>query len=71
VLPATAFGNVIVAFLSRFWLHEAISLERWAGIVLITLGVSFVAQGPSLTQHPAPIAEEALPEETVVTGGQR
>jgi drug/metabolite transporter (DMT)-like permease len=71
VLPATAFGNVIVALLSRFWLHEAISVERWAGIVLITLGVSFVAQGPSLTQHPAPIAEESLPEETVATGGQR
>ena len=53
VLPATAFGNVIVALLARFWLHEPISLERWAGIVLITLGVSFVAQGPSLTQRPA------------------
>ena len=53
VLPATAFGNVIVALLSRFWLHEPISLERWAGIVLITLGVSFVAQGPSLTERPA------------------
>ena len=58
VLPATAFGNVIVALLSRFWLHEAISIERWAGIVLITLGVGFVAQGPSLTQHPAPVHEE-------------
>jgi len=53
VLPATAFGNVIVALLSRFWLHEAISLERWAGIVLITLGVGFVARGPSLTERPA------------------
>jgi len=53
VLPATAFGNVIVAILSRFWLHEAISLERWGGIVLITLGVGFVAQGPSRTE-PAP-----------------
>jgi drug/metabolite transporter (DMT)-like permease len=53
VLPATAFGNVIVAFLARFWLREPISLERWAGIVLITLGVSFVAQGPSLTVRPA------------------
>ncbi len=53
VLPATAFGNVIVALLARFWLHEPISLERWAGIVLITLGVSFVAQGPSLTERPA------------------
>jgi len=53
VLPATAFGNVIVAFLARFWLHEPISLERWAGIALITIGVSFVAQGPSLTVRPA------------------
>jgi drug/metabolite transporter (DMT)-like permease len=57
VLPATAFGNVIVALLSRFWLHEAISLERWTGIVLITLGVGFIAQGPSLTERPAPVAE--------------
>jgi drug/metabolite transporter (DMT)-like permease len=53
VLPATALGNVIVALLSRFWLHEPISLERWAGIVLITIGVGFVAQGPSLTERPA------------------
>jgi drug/metabolite transporter (DMT)-like permease len=53
VLPATAFGNVIVAIFARFWLHEAISLERWAGIALITIGVGFVAQGPSLTERPA------------------
>jgi drug/metabolite transporter (DMT)-like permease len=53
VLPATGLGNVVVALLSRFWLHEAISLERWAGIVLITLGVGFVAQGPSLTERRA------------------
>ena len=65
VLPATALGNVIVALLSRFWLHEAISFERWAGIVLITLGVGFVAQGPSLTERPAP--EESVAKE-VATG---
>jgi drug/metabolite transporter (DMT)-like permease len=53
VLPATAFGNVIVALFARFWLHESISLERWAGIVLITVGVGFVANGPSLTERPA------------------
>ena len=63
VLPATAFGNVIVALLSRFWLHEAISLERWAGIVLITLGVGFVAQGPSLTERPASVAELRRPSQ--------
>jgi drug/metabolite transporter (DMT)-like permease len=50
VLPATAFGNVIVALLARFWLNEPISLERWTGIALITLGVSFVAQGPARTE---------------------
>lgn len=50
VLPATAFGNVIVALLSRFWLHESISPARWAGIALITLGVGFVAHGPSRTE---------------------
>jgi drug/metabolite transporter (DMT)-like permease len=56
VLPATAFGNVIVALLSRYWLHETISFERWSGIILITLGVGFVAQGPSTTTRPASVA---------------
>jgi drug/metabolite transporter (DMT)-like permease len=65
VLPATAFGNVIVALFARFWLHETISLERWTGIALITLGVSFVAQGPSLTHRPAPVEDELPVEETV------
>ncbi len=50
VLPTTAFGYVLIALLGRFWLHEEISLYRWAGILLITLGVGFVAQGPSLTE---------------------
>ncbi|MGB7546121.1 MAG: EamA family transporter [Terracidiphilus sp.] len=63
VLPATAFGNVIVALLARFWLQEPISLQRWAGIVLITVGVGFVAHGPSLTERPVP--EVALEEEQV------
>jgi drug/metabolite transporter (DMT)-like permease len=53
VLPATAFGNVIVALFARFWLNEPISMQRWAGIALITIGVGFVAQGPSLTERPA------------------
>jgi drug/metabolite transporter (DMT)-like permease len=59
VLPATAFGNVIVALLSRYWLQETVSMERWAGIALITLGVGFVAQGPSRTETAAPCAGEA------------
>jgi drug/metabolite transporter (DMT)-like permease len=49
VLPATSLGYVGVAFLSRFWLHEQISAERWLGIALITAGVGFVTQGPAYT----------------------
>ncbi len=51
VLPASAFGNVIIELLSRFWLHETISLERWFGVLLITVGVGFVAQGPATTER--------------------
>jgi drug/metabolite transporter (DMT)-like permease len=52
VLPTTAFGYVLIALIGRFWLHEEISVYRWAGILLITLGVGFVAHGPSLTETP-------------------
>ena len=51
VLPSTAFGYVVVALLSKYWLHEHLSLYRWAGIVLIVCAVGFVAGGPSLTEH--------------------
>ncbi len=56
VLPTTSIGNVIIAVLSRFWLHEQISLSRWLGIVLITLGVGFVANGKSYTEQPGACA---------------
>jgi Predicted membrane protein len=52
VMPATAFGYVVVALLSRFWLHEQLSVYRWAGIVLIVCAVGFVAGGPSRTENP-------------------
>jgi drug/metabolite transporter (DMT)-like permease len=56
VLPATSVGYIGMALLARFFLHEEISLFRWAGILLIALGVGFVARGPSLTVEPSPAA---------------
>ena len=53
VMPATASGYVVVALLSRFWLHEHLSIYRWAGILLIVCAVGFVAGGPSRTEHPS------------------
>ena len=52
VLPATSFSYVVVAIVSHLWLHEHISVSRWAGILLIVGGVGFVSQGPALTEHP-------------------
>ena len=60
VLPATGFGYVIIALLSKFWLQETISPARWIGILLITLGVGFVTQGPSYTNHTHPDPREAV-----------
>jgi len=62
VMPAAGIGNVVLALLARFWLHEPISLQRWAGIVLITVGVGFVAQGPSLTERPAQTEAQEQPQ---------
>ena len=60
VLPATSFGYVIIALLSKFWLHEIITPSRWVGILLITLGVGFVTRGPSYTHHENELPPEPL-----------
>jgi len=58
VMPATALAYVMTALLSRFWLHEHLSLSRWSGIALIVCAVGFVAGGPSRTDtgEPSPLA---------------
>ena len=52
VLPATAFSYVLLALLSKYFLHENVSAFRWAGILLISCGVGWVTRGPELTRHP-------------------
>jgi len=71
VLPTTAFGYVVIALLSHFWLHEYISPYRWAGILLITLGVGFVTRGPSLTERPAALATDDDPAVEIEEGQLR
>lgn len=53
VLPASSLGYVVIALLSKFWLHEQLSLYRWLGILFITAGVGFVTRGPAFTEHAA------------------
>ena len=45
VLPVTSVGYVLVAIIGRVFLHESISVTRWAGIVLIMAGVALVSGG--------------------------
>jgi drug/metabolite transporter (DMT)-like permease len=58
VLPATAFGYVVLALLSKFFLHEQISASRWVGILLISAGVGFVAGGPTQTTRVDDVSEK-------------
>lgn len=59
VMPATAFGNVVIALISRFMLHEHLSLSRWFGVLLLTSAVGFVANSPARTDRDAPASPVA------------
>lgn len=44
VLPVTSIGYALVALAGRVFLHEFVSLSRWAGILLIVSGVFLVGR---------------------------
>ncbi len=48
VLPVTASGYVISTLLGRLVLHEQVSLSRWMGAILISVGSALVASSPSV-----------------------
>ena len=70
VLPATSLSYVLLTLGARFWLHEHVSLSRWLGVLLISLGVGFVTQGPALTHRPR-TAGSRPSAEPVATEGQQ
>jgi uncharacterized membrane protein len=49
VLPVTAAGYVVSTLLGQLLLHETVSLERWIGVILITIGTAAVASTPRIT----------------------
>lgn len=44
VMPAGAFGYALLTVLAVIFLHEAVSWRRWAGVLLICVGVLLVGQ---------------------------
>ncbi len=49
VVPFTATSYIITALLSKFILHEPVNLDRWLGVVLISIGVLLVSRTPQAT----------------------
>lgn len=43
-LPMQALNYVLVAFLSQYYLGEVVSPMRWAGIVLVCVGVMMITK---------------------------
>jgi len=60
VLPATSISFILLTLVAKFILHEDISLARWLGVLLISIGVGVVTQGPALTHPAKPQKSECL-----------
>lgn len=43
-LPMQALNYILVAFLSQYLLHEVVSPMRWAGTVLVAVGVIMITK---------------------------
>src|SRR5215471_17348190 len=54
VLPVTAFGYAVTAFLSWRLLGEPVSLTRWIGTIIICFGVAIVSRTEQRTTGPEP-----------------
>ena len=54
VLPVTASAYVLIAIAGHFLLHDHISVARWIGIVVITLGVILAEETPVRTTEGPP-----------------
>jgi len=64
VLPLTTLGMVFTTLAARWILHEQVSYVRWAGVLLIVIGSTFVtvseqAKKTSGSLSPTPIAPVA------------
>ena len=71
VLPATSLGYVLLALIAKFILHEQVTFLRWIGILLIAVGVTFVASGPELTHAHSPASEPQAEPELAASRGER
>jgi drug/metabolite transporter (DMT)-like permease len=62
VMPLTAMSFIFVALMAKFILNEDISVYRWAGTILIVIGIAFVvfdeSGDKSIKSLDAPVHQE-------------
>ena len=63
VLPASSFGYVLNVALAHYVLLEPVSISRWFGTMLISIGVVLVSL--TGTQSTELVKEEAIPQSGV------
>ena len=51
VLPVTAVGYVLNAWMGAAFLHEHVSAKRWAGVFLIVAGAALTGLGQARTER--------------------
>jgi drug/metabolite transporter (DMT)-like permease len=67
-LPMQALNYVLVAVLAKYYLNEQVSPMRWAGIVLVSIGVMMITRS-STAETPKTSALNEVPHSTSTTGG--
>jgi uncharacterized membrane protein len=55
VMPVGAFGYAVNAMLAVVFLHENVSIHRWAGVIVICVGVLLVGQTKPTTVSNPPV----------------
>jgi uncharacterized membrane protein len=59
VLPVTAIGYVLAAFMGKTFLHETVTAQRWTGTVLIVIGAALVGSTSETTTERQATGEQA------------
>jgi drug/metabolite transporter (DMT)-like permease len=67
-LPMQALNYVLVAVLAKYYLHEQVSPLRWAGIILVSIGVMMITRS-STTETPTASAIVEQTHTSSSTGG--
>ncbi|MDA8087098.1 MAG: EamA family transporter [Nitrospiraceae bacterium] len=54
VMPLTSFSYIAAAFLAKIYLKEDVTWYRWAGIMVIIVGITLIAMGSSGSRTAGP-----------------